>query len=38
MPTETTVLHSSEENNPILDRAKEKLKEELKEANSMVSS
>lgn len=39
MPTETTVLHSSEETNPILDRAKEKLKEELKEAeNALVAA
>lgn len=36
MPTETTVLHSSEETNPILDRAKEKLKEELKEAEKAL--
>lgn len=36
MPTETTVLHSSEETNPILDRAKEKLKEELKEAEKTL--
>lgn len=37
MPTETTVLHSSEETNPILDRAKEKLKEELKEAEKALA-
>lgn len=36
MPTETTVLHSSEETTPILDRAKEKLKEELKEAEKAL--
>lgn len=36
MPTETTVLHSSEETNPILDRVKEKLKEELKEAEKAL--
>lgn len=36
MPTETTVLHSSEETNPILDRSKEKLKEELKEAEKAL--
>lgn len=36
MPTETTVLHSSEETNPILDRAKNKLKEELKEAEKAL--
>lgn len=36
MPTETTVLHTSEETNPILDRAKDKLKEELKEAEKAL--
>lgn len=36
MPTETAVLHSSEETTPILDRAKEKLKEELKEAEKAL--
>lgn len=36
MPTETTVLHSSEETTPILDRAKNKLKEELKEAEKAL--
>lgn len=36
MPTETTVLHSSEETNTILDRAKDKLKEELKEAEKAL--
>lgn len=36
MPTETTVLHSSEETNPILDNLKEKLKEELKEAEKAL--
>lgn len=36
MPTETTVLHSSEETTPILDRAKNKLKEELKEAEEAL--
>lgn len=36
MPTETTVLHSSEETNPILDNLKEKLKAELKEAEKAL--
>lgn len=36
MPTETTVLHSSEETNPILDNLKEKLKAELKEAEKVL--
>lgn len=38
MPTETTVLHTSEETtpNPILDRSKEKLKAELKEAEKAL--
>lgn len=36
MPTETTVLHSSEETNPILDNLKEKLKAELKEAKKAL--
>ena len=36
MPTETTVLHSSEETNPILDNLKNKLREELKEAEKAL--
>lgn len=36
MPTETTVLHSSEETTPILDNLKEKLKAELKEAEKAL--
>ena len=36
MPTETTVLHSSEETNPIVDNLKEKLKAELKEAEKAL--
>lgn len=36
MPTETTVLHSSEETNPILDNLKEKLQAELKEAEKAL--
>lgn len=36
MPTETTVLHSSEETTPILDNLKDKLREELKEAEKAL--
>lgn len=36
MPTETTVLHTSEETNPILDNLKNKLREELKEAEKAL--
>lgn len=36
MPTETTVLHSSEETTPILDNLKNKLREELKEAEKAL--
>lgn len=36
MPTETTVLHSSEETTPITDNLKEKLKAELKEAEKAL--
>lgn len=36
MPTETTVLHSSEETTPITDNLKKKLKEELKEAEKAL--
>lgn len=36
MPTETTVLHSSEETNPILDNLKNKLQAELEEAEKAV--
>ena len=36
MPTETTVLHSSEETTPITDNLKKKLREELKEAEKAL--
>lgn len=36
MPTETTVLHTSEETNPILGNLKNKLREELKEAEKAL--
>lgn len=36
MPTETTVLHTSEETTPILDNLKNKLREELKEAEKAL--
>ena len=36
MPTETTVLHSSEETTPITDNLKKKLKAELKEAEKAL--
>lgn len=38
MPTETTVLHSSEETTPILDNLKDKLREELKEAEKALAA